>query len=140
MRLPSMSRQGRHDEGAAARWCEAYGAPGCIPYKALLRNAELVQLFTHEANTFGITVEGTVTADYAETFRRSRTVAEGRVRSVQYLLRKHTIDTDEGWAPFTDSPMLAMQLNAGGGERLTFKHGIIAMGATARLLRDSQRS
>jgi dihydrolipoamide dehydrogenase len=53
---------------------------GCIPSKALLRNAELVRLFTHEAKTFGITVEGNITVDYAEAFRRSRKVAEGRVQ------------------------------------------------------------
>lgn len=44
---------------------------GCIPAKALLRNAELAHIFTQEAKTFGIHVEGTVRFDYAEAFRRS---------------------------------------------------------------------
>ena len=39
---------------------------GCIPSKALLRNAELAHIFTHEAKTFGIKVDGQVTFDYGE--------------------------------------------------------------------------
>ena len=55
---------------------------GCIPSKALLRNAELVHIFKHEAKTFGINVEGSVSFDYGEAFRRSRKVADGRVKGV----------------------------------------------------------
>src|SRR5581483_4530457 len=49
---------------------------GCIPSKALLRNAELAHLFTHEAKTFGI--QGSVTFDYGAAYQRSRKVADGR--------------------------------------------------------------
>jgi dihydrolipoamide dehydrogenase len=52
---------------------------GCIPTKALLRNAELAHIFTREAKTFGIRAEGQVTFDYGEAYRRSRKVADGRV-------------------------------------------------------------
>lgn len=55
---------------------------GCIPTKALLRNAELAHIFTHEAQTFGIKVDGQVSFDYGEAFRRSRKVADGRVKGV----------------------------------------------------------
>src|SRR3954471_10877440 len=41
---------------------------GCIPSKALLRNAELARLFTHEREAFGITVEGEVKLDYGAAF------------------------------------------------------------------------
>ena len=113
---------------------------GCIPSKALLRNAELVQLVTREAKSFGITVVGNVTVDYAAAFRRSRQVAEGRVRGVRYLMRKNTIDTYDGWATFTGPYTLEVQLNTGGRETLRFKHSIIATGATARLIPGSQLS
>ena len=46
---------------------------GCIPSKALLRNAELAHLFTHEAEKFGI--RGSVEFDYGVAVDRSRTVA-----------------------------------------------------------------
>src|SRR5262245_62760581 len=75
---------------------------GCIPSKALLRNAELVHIFKHEAKTFGINVEGNVSFDYGEAFRRSRKVADGRVKGVRYLMKKNKIDEYEGWATFTD--------------------------------------
>src|SRR5262245_10574613 len=75
---------------------------GCIPSKALLRNAELVHIFKHEAKTFGINVEGTVNFDYGEAYRRSRKVADGRVKGVRFLMKKNKIDEYEGWATSTD--------------------------------------
>src|SRR5947209_18453490 len=62
---------------------------GCIPSKALLRNAELAHIFTHEAKTFGIS--GEVTFDYGAAFQRSRKVADGRVKGVHYLMKKNEI-------------------------------------------------
>jgi len=56
---------------------------GCIPSKALLRNAELAYIFTNEADTFGITVDGTVKVDYRPAYERSRQVADGRVKGRQ---------------------------------------------------------
>ena len=53
---------------------------GCIPSKALLRNAELAHIFTKEAKQFGIS--GEATFDYGVAFDRSRKVAEGRVTGV----------------------------------------------------------
>lgn len=44
-----------------------------------MRNAELASIFTREANTYGIKVDGQVTFDYNEAFKRSRKVADGRV-------------------------------------------------------------
>ena len=76
---------------------------GCIPSKALLRNAELAHIFKHEAKTFGIRVNGEVTFDYAEAFKRSRRVADGRVRGVRFLMRKNKIDEYEGSGAFRDA-------------------------------------
>src|SRR6185312_16078597 len=56
---------------------------GCIPSKALLRNAELAHIFTKEAKTFGIS--GDVSFDYGSAFERSRKVADGRVAGVHFL-------------------------------------------------------
>ncbi len=107
---------------------------GCIPSKALLRNAELAHIFTKEAKTFGIKVEGSVTFDYGEAYKRSRRVADGRVKGVHFLMRKNKIDEYDGWGTFTDANTLEVALNAGEKETLKFKNLILAPGATTRLI------
>ncbi|MYS19031.1 dihydrolipoamide dehydrogenase [Streptomyces sp. DvalAA-14] len=107
---------------------------GCIPSKALLRNAELAHIFQREAKTFGIRVEGTVSFDYREAYTRSRRVADGRVRGVHYLMKKNAITEYTGSGTFTDDHTLSVRLADGGQETVTFGHCIIAAGATTRLL------
>ncbi|WP_436500568.1 dihydrolipoyl dehydrogenase [Actinokineospora sp. HUAS TT18] len=107
---------------------------GCIPSKALLRNAELAHLVQHEAKTFGIQVDGTVTFDYGAAYERSRSVADGRVKGVHYLMKKNGITQFQGKGTFTDANTIEVALNDGGTETVTFANAIIAAGATTRLL------
>ncbi|POX36362.1 dihydrolipoyl dehydrogenase [Streptomyces sp. Ru73] len=107
---------------------------GCIPSKALLRNAELAHLFTQEAKTFGIRASGEVTFDYGAAFARSRKVADGRVKGVHYLMKKNKITQYEGRGTFADPHTLQVALSDGGSETVTFDHCIIAAGATTKLL------
>ncbi|MGW7465660.1 dihydrolipoyl dehydrogenase [Streptomyces xantholiticus] len=107
---------------------------GCIPSKALLRNAELAHIFTREAKTFGIRVEGQVSFDYGEAFARSRKVADGRVKGVHFLMKKNRITQYNGRGSFTDSGTLQVSLSEGGTETISFDHCIIAAGATTKLL------
>src|SRR5690606_27599530 len=113
---------------------------GCIPSKALLRNAELVTIFKNEAEKFGIRVSGDVSFDYSVAFKRSREVAEGRVKGVHFLMRKNKIDEYDGWATFVDANTLRVELNKGGEETLKFKNCIIATGSVTRLLPGTQLS
>jgi dihydrolipoamide dehydrogenase len=113
---------------------------GCIPSKALLRNAELVHILKHKAKTFGINIEGKVDYDYGEAFRRSRNVADGRVKGVRFLMKKNKIADYEGWATFKDSNTVDVKLNAGGEETLKFRTCIIATGTTVRLIPGSKLS
>jgi pyruvate/2-oxoglutarate dehydrogenase complex dihydrolipoamide dehydrogenase (E3) component len=76
---------------------------GCIPSKALLRNAELVNIFKNEAEVFGITVKGDVEFDYGAAFSRSRQVSERHVKGVGFLMKKNKIDSYDGWATFARS-------------------------------------
>ncbi|MGW4647178.1 dihydrolipoyl dehydrogenase [Kitasatospora sp. NPDC004289] len=107
---------------------------GCIPSKALLRNAELAHIFTKEAKTFGIKVEGSVSFDYTEAFKRSRSVADGRVKGVHYLMKKNGITEYDGRGTFVDEHTIQVALNGGGFEVVTFDHCVIATGASTRLL------
>ena len=113
---------------------------GCIPSKALLRNAELAHIINHEAKTFGIRIEGAVSFDYAEAFKRSRKVADGRVKGVRFLMKKNKIDEYEGWANFTDANTVSVALNSGGSETIKFRNCIIATGSTTRLIPGSSLS
>ncbi|TDE00595.1 dihydrolipoyl dehydrogenase [Jiangella asiatica] len=114
---------------------------GCIPSKALLRNAELTHIIKNEAQkTFGITIEGEITADYSKAYERSRTVADGRVKGIHYLMKKNGITEIDGWGTFTDANTLEVKLNDGGTDTVTFDHCIIAAGAATRLLPGTQLS
>ncbi|GAA1710586.1 dihydrolipoyl dehydrogenase [Fodinicola feengrottensis] len=107
---------------------------GCIPSKALLRNAELAYVFQNEAKTFGIHVDGTVSFDYGQAYKRSRQVADGRVKGVHFLMKKNKITELSGWGTFTDASTLRVKLTDGGEETVTFGHCIVAAGATTKLL------
>ncbi|MQA06266.1 MAG: dihydrolipoyl dehydrogenase [Streptosporangiales bacterium] len=113
---------------------------GCIPSKALLRNAELAHIFTHEAKTFGIQADGSVTFDYGAAFARSRSVADGRAKGVHYLMKKNGITEYEGRGTFTDANTLQVATTAGGTETVTFGHCILATGAQPKLLPGTSRS
>jgi dihydrolipoamide dehydrogenase len=113
---------------------------GCIPSKSLLRNAEIAHIIKNESKTFGFNFTGEVTFDYAEAFKRSRKVSEGRVKGIHFLMKKNKIDEIDGWATFTDPHTMDVELNAGGKEQLKFKYCIIGTGATARLIPGSKLS
>ena len=72
---------------------------GCIPSKALLKNAEVVHTLKHKADFFGIS--GEFTADFGAAFDRSRVVADGRVKGIHYLMKKNKVTEYEGRGQFT---------------------------------------
>ncbi|MFF2847131.1 dihydrolipoyl dehydrogenase [Streptomyces sp. NPDC058001] len=113
---------------------------GCIPTKALLRNAELAHIFTHEAKTFGIKVDGEVSFDYGEAYRRSRRVADGRVKGVHYLMKKNAITEIDGRGTFTDPHTLQVDGPDGTTRTVTFENCVIATGATPKLLPGTRRT
>ena len=104
---------------------------GCIPTKALLRNAELSHIFTHDAKTFGIS--GDVTFDFGAAYKRSRSVSDRMVKGIHYLMKKNKITELDGWGTFTDAKTIEV---AGGKdeETVTFDNCIISAGATTRML------
>ncbi|WP_131741401.1 dihydrolipoyl dehydrogenase [Actinomadura roseirufa] len=107
---------------------------GCIPSKALLRNAELAHIFTQEQKTYGIKVEGQVSFDYGEAYRRSRQVSDKLVKGVQYLMKKNKIASYDGRGTFTDPNTLQVAGADGSSSTVTFDQCIIAAGAHTKLL------
>ena len=111
---------------------------GCIPSKALLRNAEIAHIITHEKKTFGI--EGDATMSYATTHSRSRGVAEASAKGVHYLMKKNKIEEIDGWGTITSPTSMDVALNDGSSRSVTFDNLIIATGATVRMLPGMQVS
>ena len=86
---------------------------GCIPTKALLRNAEVLQLFQRAAE-FGVTVDN-LRADYGVAYTRSRQVADRMSKGVEFLFRKNKITLFPGRG--TSRPPGAVRVQAAGRER-----------------------
>jgi dihydrolipoamide dehydrogenase len=104
---------------------------GCIPTKALLRNAEIAHIFNHEADVFGIS--GDVRFDFGAAWKRSRTAADRMAKGVHFLMKKNKITEIDGWGTFTDDHTISVK-GPNGTETVTFDNLIISSGATTRLL------
>ena len=100
---------------------------GCIPSKALLKNAEVVSYF-HRAEEFGLSFDN-FSADYAAAVDRSRKVVDRNVRGVAYLLRKNKVDhiTGEGRLTARGTVTVAPE-----GTTLNAKNVILATGSSPR--------
>ncbi len=111
---------------------------GCIPSKALLRNAHLAHILQHEQDVFGIS--GDVTMDFGVTHKRSRKVSDGIVKGVHYLMKKNKITEIDGWGTFVDAKTISVENGNGETEEITGDHVIIATGATTRLIPGTELS
>ncbi|ALE73629.1 MULTISPECIES: dihydrolipoyl dehydrogenase [unclassified Pseudonocardia] len=111
---------------------------GCIPSKALLRNAEIAHIVTKEQKTFGLS--GEVSLDFGAAFDRSRTVADGRVKGVHFLMKKNKITELDGFGRFTKPGEIEVELSKGGNETVTYDDVIIAAGSTVKLLPGTELS
>ncbi|MEV7825874.1 dihydrolipoyl dehydrogenase [Microbacterium enclense] len=105
---------------------------GCIPSKALLRNADLAHTFHAKADLFGIS--GDVHFDFGKAFDRSRSVAAGHVKGIHYLMKKNKVTEYEGRGYFADDHTIDVTKTDGSKEQVTFDNVIIATGSTVRLL------
>ena len=105
---------------------------GCIPSKALLRNADLAHVFHDQAELFGIS--GDVTFDFGVAWDRSRKVADTHVKGIHYLMKKNKVTEYEGRGTFADANTLDVVMTDGSTERVTFDNAIISTGSKVRLL------
>ncbi len=110
---------------------------GCIPSKALLRNAELAHLLEHEKDTFGIT--GDASMEFKPTHARSREVSDSIVKGVHFLMKKNKIEEIHGWGTFVDAKTIEVD-HDGEKRTVTADNVIIATGATTRLVPGTELS
>ena len=105
---------------------------GCIPTKALLRNAEVVGLF-NRAKEFGITV-GEWKADYAQAVQRSRRVADRMAKGVEFLFRKNKITLFLGRGTLTSARVVEVAGRDGATTLEAQRAVILATGSEPRSL------
>ncbi|MBW3086641.1 Dihydrolipoyl dehydrogenase [Austwickia sp. TVS 96-490-7B] len=105
---------------------------GCIPSKALLKNAELAHTLTHEKAKYGI--EGDATMSFGPTHKRSRQVSAGIVKGVHFLMKKNKITEIDGWGTITSPTSMDVESDSGEKKSISFDKLIIAAGATVKTM------
>ena len=105
---------------------------GCIPTKALLKSAQVFEYINHAAD-YGIKVQGGE-ADFSAVVKRSRGVADGMSKGIQFLMKKNKIDVIMGTAKIKKGGKIEVKANDGSSKEYTAKHTILATGARSREL------
>ena len=106
---------------------------GCIPTKSLLKSARVFDYFNHAAD-YGISVSGEVKADFGAVIARSRSVAEGMSKGVQFLFRKNNIALIKGTGRLAGQNSVETIDADGNIKTMTAKHIILATGARSKEL------
>jgi dihydrolipoamide dehydrogenase len=101
---------------------------GCIPSKALLKNAEVAETLRHRGKEFGFSFDN-LKLDYAAAVQRSRQVSGRLVKGIDFLMRKNKIDVHYGAATFPDKATVEVALKDGGKQALKTRHIVVATGA-----------
>ncbi len=106
---------------------------GCIPSKALLKNAEVAEILLHRGRDFGFSIEN-LKLDFAAAVKRSRQVSNRLVKGVEFLMKKNKIDVHLGTARLTGRSTVEVTDAAGAKKTLEAKHIVLATGARASLI------
>lgn len=105
---------------------------GCIPTKSLLKSAQVFNYAKHAAD-YGVKIDGDVNPDLAEMVKRSRGVADGMSKGVQFLLKKNKIDVINGFGKVQAGKKVEVT-NDGKAEVYEADAIILATGARSREL------
>jgi dihydrolipoamide dehydrogenase len=105
---------------------------GCIPTKALLRNAEILSLLQH-ADEWGFSFEN-LRIDFPRIIKRSRGVAERISKGVEYLMKKNAVTVISGSARLRSAETLEIVANDGKTTTVNARHIVLATGARPRPL------
>jgi dihydrolipoamide dehydrogenase len=105
---------------------------GCIPTKALLKSAQVFDYLKH-ASDYGLTVSS-FDKDFNAVVARSRNVADGMSKGVQFLMKKNKIDVIEGYGTLKTGKKVDVKAADGKTTEYSADHIIIATGARSREL------
>ncbi len=107
---------------------------GCIPSKALLRNAEIVNTIRDDSRSLGLKFDG-FSADFRAAFKRSSAAAKKNSKGVEFLMKKNGIEVFDGAGRFdAQGAVVVTDGDSRETTRLSAKHTIIATGGRARPL------
>ncbi len=106
---------------------------GCIPTKALLKSAQVFDYLKH-ASDYGLTINGEVDKDFGAVIKRSRGVAEGMSKGVQFLMKKNKIEVIDGFGKVLPGKKVEVTKEDGTKTEISADHIIIATGARSREL------
>lgn len=106
---------------------------GCIPTKALLKSAQVFDYLKHAAD-YGLTISGEVDKDFNAVIGRSRGVADGMSKGVQFLMKKNKIEVIDGFGKVKPGKKVDVTDKDGKVTEISADHIIIATGARSREL------
>ena len=106
---------------------------GCIPTKSLLKSAQVFEYATHAAD-YGVSVSGDVKPDFKGMVKRSRDVADGMSKGIQYLFKKNKVESISGMGRLTAKNTVEVTDEKDKKTSYTAKHIILATGARSREL------
>lgn len=106
---------------------------GCIPTKALLKSAEVYHNTVH-GKDFGVSIQGEVKPDFGAMVSRSREVANGMSKGIQFLFKKNKIDPLPGQGKLTGKQTVEVSDADGNSQQYTASHIILATGARSKEL------
>jgi len=106
---------------------------GCIPTKSLLKSAQVLEYLQH-AEDYGIVIDGEAKADFKKVVERSRTVADGMSKGIQFLFKKNKVDVISGTGKLKAKGVVTVTDAGGKVSEVKAKHIILATGARSREL------
>lgn len=106
---------------------------GCIPTKALIKSANVFEYLSH-ASDYGIQIDGTVKPNFPAVVKRSRDIANGMSKGIEYLMKKNKIDVILGYGRLKPGKEVEVTDDQGNSTTYAADHIVIATGARAREL------
>jgi len=106
---------------------------GCIPTKALLKSAQVFNYLSHAAD-YGVSVKGEIAPDFESMVTRSRGVADGMSKGIQFLFKKNKVDHIQGFGKLKAAKTVEVTDAEGNKKDYTADHIILATGARSREL------
>jgi len=106
---------------------------GCIPTKSLLKSGQ-VYTYTQHAADYGVTISGDIKPDFEKMIQRSRGVADGMSKGIQFLFKKNKIDHIQGFGKLKEIHTVEVTTADGNTTDIQAKSIIIATGARSKEL------